>query len=187
MPTILRTAAVAALTAGLALAAAPAAYAADLECRGALGAVTVTGNLLIPDDSTCTLDGTTVLGAITVKSRATLVATGVEVTGGIQGESPASVTMSDSTLGNSVSLRKGGGADLRANEITGDVQLEENFGPIDLDANTIVGSVQANKNTGGVVLTNNEIGNGLQCQDNLPLPTGGNNTAKQKQGQCLNL
>ena len=197
----LRAAVVATLALLMALALAPAAHASDLECRGPLGAVTVAGNLLVPDDSTCTLDGTTVLGSIVVKSRATLVATGIGTDGSIQGESPARVDVSDSWLGNSVQLRKGGPVDLAGNAITGDIALEENLGAVDLTGNEVVGSVQANKNTGGLVIfdlpgnpiigrlvtTGNVIGNGLHCQDNVPPPTGGGNTAKQKQGQCLNL
>lgn len=183
----LRAAAVAAIALPLAVGLAPAAHAADLECRGTLGAVTVAGNLLVPDDSTCTLNGTTVLGSVVVKSRATLVATGIETNGSIQGESPARLDVRDSQLGNSIQLRKGGPVVLSGNTITGDIALEENLGRVELAGNDVVGSVQANKNTGGLDITTNVIGNGLQCQDNLPLPTGGGNIAKQKQGQCINL
>lgn len=52
--------AVVALTAGAGLATAPAASAGDFECRGTLGAVTVVGSVIVPDDATCTLDGTSV-------------------------------------------------------------------------------------------------------------------------------
>ncbi len=81
----------------------------------------------------------------------------------------------------------GGAIDIAGTTITGDLALEDNREPIDLDSNDIVGSVQANKNVGGLSITGNQIGNGLQCQDNNPFPVGGGNTAKQKQGQCLNL
>ncbi len=171
------------------------AHAEDYECRGTLGAVTIVGNLLVPDDATCTLNGTYVQGGIVVKSRATLYATGVEVTGGIQGESPAKLVVSGSRIGNSVSVRKGGpitgqpgvALDISGTYINGDVQLEENVGSVSLRNNEVVGSIQANKNTGGLEITGNLIGNGLQCQDNNPPPVGGGNIAKQKQGQCVNL
>ncbi len=174
---------------------APTALAGDDECRGSLGAVTVAGNLIVPDDATCALEGTQVEGSIVVKSRATLVATNVTATGGVQGESPASVVIGDSRFGNGVSVRKAedvtnpdaGRIDIRRTSVNGDIQLEGNREPITLRANEIVGSVQANTNTAGLELTGDRIGNGLQCQDNNPAPTGGGNIAKQKQGQCVNL
>jgi len=190
------SAGVAALVAlSLMLTIAPATLAEDFECRGTVGADTIVGNLLVPDDATCTLNGTIVQGGIVVKSRASLFATGIQATGGLQGESPTKVILSASRLGNSVSVRKGGATkvdpdtlDIRDQTyINGDLQLEENVGSVSLADNDIVGSIQANKNTGGLVITGNRIGNGLQCQDNNPPPTGGGNIAKQAQGQCINL
>lgn len=175
------------LAAALALGATTHAYAADTECRGTYGAVTLVGNVLVPDDSSCTLLGTTVEGAVVVKSRASLNADGVSISNGIQGESPARVVLTQSEIGNSVSLRKGGEVRVESSMVNGDIQLEENVGPIAISSNGVVGSVQANKNRGGLSLWSNTIGNGLSCQDNTPPPTGGNNIAKQKQGQCLNL
>ncbi len=169
------------------LAGATAAHAGDYECRGTLGAVTIVGNLLVPDDSTCTLDGTYVQGTIVVKSRATLEATGVTATGGIQSQGSRDVIVRNSTLGNSVSVVKsepGGTVELSGSSITGDVQLEDNRGAVTINSNEISGSVQANKNVGGLEITDNRIDNGLQCQDNNPPPTGSDNTAKQAQGQC---
>lgn len=180
------------LSLGGLLATAPAAQAEDYECRGTLGAVTIVGNLIVPDDATCVLAGTQVQGNIVVKSRANLDATNVTVTGGVQGESPASVVIRDSRIGNSVSLRKAedvnnpnaGKISISGTYVNGDIQLEENREPISIRTNQIVGSIQANKNTGGLEITGNQIGNGLQCQDNNPPPAGGGNNAKQKQGQC---
>jgi hypothetical protein len=171
---------------------APVALAEDFECRGTVGAVTVVGNLIVPDDATCVLAGTTVQGGIVVKSRANLDATNVTATGGVQGESPASVLIRDSRFGNSISLRKAedvnnpdaGKIGISGTNVNGDIQLEENREPISLRGNEIIGSIQANKNTGGLEITGNQIGNGLQCQDNNPPPVGGGNVAKQKQGQC---
>ncbi len=178
----------------------PAAYASDFECRGEVGAVTIVGNLIVPDDATCTLYGTYVQGGIVVKSRATLYTdgpwgVGITATGSIQGESPAKIVLKDSSIGNSVSVRKGGpitgqpgvALEMSGTYINGDVQLEENIGSVSLVDNEVTGSIQANKNTGGLEIRDNLINNGLQCQDNNPFPTGGNNIAKQKQGQCLYL
>jgi hypothetical protein len=190
MKTPLKLALAATLTTAGGVAAAPAAHAGDFECRGTLGAVTVVGSVIVPDDATCTLEGTDVQGGITVKSRATLVATGVELTGTISGESPTKVDVRGSTIGNGVSLSKGGelgSLSLVASDVTGDVQFADNRGTVEIDDNDVGGSIQANKNTGGLVVTGNRIINGLQCQDNTPAPTGGGNIAAQKQGQCERL
>ncbi len=175
------------LALSVAFAGSGAARAGDYECRGTLGAVTIVGNLIVPDDSTCILNGTYVQGTIVVKSRATLQATGVTATGGLQSQGSRDVIVRDSTLGNSFSVVKsepGGTIELTNSSVTGDVQLEDNRGYVAINGNEISGSVQANKNVGGLEITGNRIGNGLQCQDNYPPPTGGGNIAKQKQGQC---
>ncbi len=188
MKTLSRFAAAAALAVSTTVLAAAQALAEDSECRGTLGPVAIAGNVIVPDDATCTLNGTYVQGSITVKSRATLDANAVQVTGGLQGESPTNVVVTRSRFGNSISIRKagdfGGKIDISGTQVSGDVQLEENRNPITLRDNDIMGSVQANKNTGGLEITGNRIGNGLQCQDNRPAPVGGGNIAKQKQGQC---
>lgn len=180
------------LTVAGGIAAATPAHAEDFECRGNIGAVTIVGSVIVPDDATCVLTGTNVQGGLVVKSRSTLQATGVTVTGGLQGESPSTVIVRSSELGNGPSISKAelrnGHLELSGNRVTGDVQLAENRNPIRLENNDIVGSVQANKNTGGLEITGNRIGNGLQCQDNRPATAGGGNIAKQKQkqkqGQC---
>jgi len=185
------------LTASSVLLIGQEARAEDTECRGTLGAVTVVGNLIVPDDATCTLNGTRVEGAITVKSRATFTSNGAIVTGGFQGESPTQVAINPgSSFGNNVSIRKAANlttpsaqtVSIQGAQIGGDLQLEGNNGSVDVSGNTIRGSVQASKNNGsGIAIASNNIGNGLQCQENTPPPTGGGNIAKQKEGQCVNL
>lgn len=174
----------------LALGLAARAHAEDYECRGQLGAVTVVGKILVPDDATCTLTGTQVRGSIVVKSRATLHATNVSVVGGIQAESPRTVVVRGSKFQNGIQIGKSGrGGTLRIanSSVTGDVQIVENRGSVALQRNQVTGSVQVGKNVGGVELVRNTIGNALQCQENQPFPTGHGNVAKQKQGQCTTL
>ncbi len=197
MINVKRMVAVVGVSLGAAALAPSAALAGDFECRGDVGAVTVVGNLIVPDDTTCNLSGTRVEGSLVAKSRSILNASGVNVTGGLQGEAPAKVSVASSSFGNGVSVRKsedvnhavatGGVIDFTGNTITGDLALEDNREPINLDSNEIVGSIQASKNVGGVDISLNQIGNGLQCQDNTPAQTGGGNVAKQKQGQSLYL
>ncbi len=188
MRTISRLAAVSAMAVATTVGVATPALAEDYECRGTVDAVTLVGNVIVPDDAVCTLNDTYVQGSIVVKSRSTLNATGVTVTGGLQGESPSTVVIRGSEFGNGISIRKAelgnGQIEISGTTVTGDVQFEENRNPVRLEDNDIVGSVQANKNTGGLEITGNRIGNGLQCQDNRPAPVGGGNIAKQKQGQC---
>lgn len=182
--------AAAAMALGSAVALAPSAFAEDLECRGTLGAITVAGTVLVPDDATCTLNGTYVMGSVVVKSRATLVANGVELTGTVAGEGPKTVEVRNSEIGNGFSISKAepnGQIVLAGSSVTGDIQLADDRGPAELSNNQVGGSIQANKNTGGLTITGNRIVNGLQCQDNRPAPVGGGNVAAQKQGQCLNL
>ncbi len=175
------------------LATAPAAFAEDLECRGTLPS-TVVGNVIVPDDAVCTLAGNVIEGSITVKSRATLDATGIQLAGGIQAESPLNVLLRESRVGNNVSLRKAGEPvlrqpsnsriELRGNEVTGDVSLQENESTIDVTGNTTGGSVQVEKYRGPIDISGNVIGNQLQCQENTTPPTGAGNSARQYGGQC---
>jgi hypothetical protein len=169
----------------------------DAECRGTIGADTIVGNLIVPDDATCTLNGTHVEGAITVKSRSTLFATGITSTGGIQGESARHVNIQNSEIGNNISLRKGGAntpagdetvaVDIRGTGISGDIQVSDSERAVNLADNTTRGSIQVEKNVGGVAINGNRIGNALQCQQNNPSPTGTGNFAKQFQGQCAGM
>ena len=179
-----------ALTVGTGLATAPAAHAGDFECRGTLGAVTVVGSVIVPDDATCVLDGTRVEGSVVVESRATLRATGTTISGTVAGEGPGTVDVRSSSVGNGFSISKAeplGSVTLASSSVTGDVSLADNRGPAELSGNEVGGSTQANTNTGGLTISANRIVNGLQCQDNVPAPAGGGNVAAQKQGQCVAL
>ena len=48
-------------------------------------------------------------------------------------------------------------------------------------------NLQAESNTGGLVIKNNRISEYLQCKQNNPPPTGGGNTAGDKENQCSRL
>ena len=50
--------------------------------------------------------------------------------------------------------------------------------------NQVTGALQANNNTGVLDVVGNTVGTTLQCQNNTMLIMGGNNTARQKTGQC---
>ncbi len=181
---------------------APVALAEDRECRGTLGNVLVEGNVIVPDGASCSLDSTTVKGDVTVKSRASLTVNGANISGSIQGtvnganisgsiqgEGANKIDINSGTrTGNNVLLRRGEEVAIDGATITGDLQLEANTGAVSVASNTIIGNLQAKSNRdSGITISANQIGNNLQCQDNNPAPTGGDNTAKQKEGQCENL
>jgi hypothetical protein len=168
-----------------------AALADDTVCQGVLSQVTVV-NLIVPDGSTCTLNGTRVEGNIHVGTGATLRARGVDVDGNIQAEGARSVDVIvldgvRSFVGGNIQIKQGGTARIDSVDIREDLQFEENRNPVSAKGNEIGGNLQAYKNTGGVTVRYNRIAENLQCFDNKPPPTGSGNTAGDKDGQCENL
>jgi len=164
----------------------PLARADDTLCRGTLGAVSV-DNLKVPDKATCTLNGTQVRGNIIVGTGATLRAKGVAVDGNLQAEGARSVTVTSGSVGGSVQIKQGGSASLSGVRIKADLQLESNRGKLTISKSRIGSNLQAFQNTGGLKLTNNWIAQNMQCKENNPPPTGGGNTAGDKEDQCAGL
>jgi hypothetical protein len=116
----------------------------------------------------------------------------VEVDGNIQAEGARSVNVvvlngERSFVGGNVQIKQGGTALIDRVDVTEDLQFEENRGKVSATKNVIGGNLQAYKNAGGVTIRNNRIAENLQCFDNNPPPTGGGNTAGDKDGQCENL
>lgn len=74
------------------LGAAPLVLADEVQCRGAIGAVTL-DNIFVPDGATCVLTGTRAKGNIVVRTAASLRATRVSVNGNIQAEGTNSVAV----------------------------------------------------------------------------------------------
>jgi hypothetical protein len=180
---------VAALAVGgaLLLPAAPAA-AEERVCRGTIGAVTV-DNLRVPQEATCTLNGTYVKGTVKVQRAATLKANGVRVIGNVQAEEAQKVVVREvSKVGGSVQIVQGAAAKIVGNRITGDILFDEQNGGLTANGNRIGGNLQAFQNTGGVTINNNDIDGNLQCKENHPAPTGGGNIVQgNKEDQCANL
>jgi hypothetical protein len=170
--------------------AVPVALAEERVCRGTIGTTTV-DNLRVPQGATCTLNGTRVEGTIKVENRAKLYANGVRVIGNIQSEGfQAIVVREGSRVGGSVQLengRSGGTGKVISSRINGDVQFFSNQARMVARGNTILANLQAVSNTGGVVIKNNTIAENLQCKQNNPPPTGGGNTAGDKEDQCRRL
>jgi cytoskeletal protein CcmA (bactofilin family) len=169
---------------------APAAQAEERTCRGTIGSTTV-DNLRVPSGAACTLNGTKVEGTIKVENNATLTANGVRVIGNIQSEGFQAITVREgSRVGGSVQLENGqsdGSGRVLNSKVNGDLQFFSNEAKMVARGNTLLANFQANQNTGGLVIKNNKIAENLQCQSNNPAPTGGGNTAGDKEGQCARL
>lgn len=168
----------------------PAAMADDRVCRGTIGAAT-TDNVIVPQGATCNLNGTKIEGNVEVKSNAKLFAKGVRVDGNIQSEGFSVVQVSQrSFVGGDIQLdkgRSGGNAFIGGSTIDGNLQLKTNYGKITAQNNTIRGDLQAESNRGGLVFKSNRISENFQCKQNNPAPTGGGNSAGDKEGQCSRL
>lgn len=169
---------------------APAAQAEERVCRGSIGAVTV-DNLRVPSNATCNLSGTQVKGTVKVESGANLSANRITVNGNIQSEGFRNIRVYNySTVGGSVQLKNGlsgGLGSVSQTTINGDLQFEANRAKMTSDRNTVRANLQAVQNRGGLAITSNRISQALQCKENNPPPTGGGNTAGDKEGQCARL
>ena len=169
---------------------AQAAHAEERVCRGTIGAATV-DNLLVPQNASCTLNGTRVEGTVKVERNAQLFANGIRVKGNVQSEGFKTIVLRrGSTVVGSVQLEnglEGGRGNVANSRINGDVQFFSNEARMVAQGNTVLANLQANQNTGGLVISNNTISQNLQCQANNPPPTGSGNTAGDKEDQCAAL
>ena len=72
------------------------------------------------------------------------------------------------------------------NIVGGDLLVSSNYAATAVDNNTVFGNLVDQNNTAATQVRSNVIGQTLQCQNNTSI-TGGNDTAKLKQGQCAAL
>jgi hypothetical protein len=122
------------------------------------------------------------------RAGARLTATDVQVNGGLIADGAALTDLGGtSAIGGSVQIKQGGTASIAGASIGGDLQLDAMSGPLAASGNRITGNLQAMANRGGLALIANRMGGALQCKDNLPAPTGGDNTASIKEDQCRGL
>jgi hypothetical protein len=150
--------------------AAPANAAPATQCTGDLGAVTVSGNLSVPADQTCTLTGTTVTGTATVGKNANLlVITGTikgNVTVGEGGYFDATAT---STLGRNLYLVDASGTRFDTTKIGGSVRSSDNdkgfAGFIFADSSEITGNVDQFA-TGELLLERSTVKGSVRGIDN---------------------
>lgn len=160
----------------------------DETCNGVLGQITV-DNLRVPDEATCTLNGTRLLGTLKVGRNATLWASGIHVNGNIQAENAATVDVrANSFVGGSIQIKQGSAAHIESTRINGDLQFDANRSALNATGTIIGGNLQAIQNIGGIMLQQNVIDGNLQCKENRPAPKGGDNIVKgSKEDQCARL
>lgn len=162
--------------AGTLLVSSPA-QADDRRCTRSIGAVSVDGNVIVPQGATCALRGTRVDGNVLVKRGAKVIARGVKVNGNVQGENHLNVV---------VTPRKVGDRMVRS-RIGGDIQLFAGR-HAHVRQTGIGGNLQAFSNRGDIRIFANVIEGNLQCKSNVPAPYGGKNRVHgNKEDQCRRL
>jgi hypothetical protein len=150
-----------------------------------LGSITVDA-LEVPENTTCTLNGTKVKGNILVYGNATLIAYDVWVGGNIQADHSARVEVHPgSYIGGNIQVDYSGLLLVSSVRIDGNLQAFNNSGSQSYTGNMIGGDLQAFDNHGGVSIQNNTIDGNLQCKSNAPAPTGsGNHVNGNMEDQC---
>lgn len=150
--------------------------AADTVCRGAKGATTVRGKLIVPNRASCKLTNTTVLGSVEVRPGAVLSARGVSVGGDLVSNGAKSVGVAASSarrslVRGSAQLAKGRTVSIAGTTIDGGLQVLENTNRL-AGADVIVVRVRVNdsseisKNTGGVMFNRNRIDENAEIGEN---------------------
>jgi hypothetical protein len=152
-----------------------------------LGAVTV-DNLIVSQNTTCTLYGTRITGNLSILRNATLHAFNVNVNGNIRADGAARVNVyAGSYVGGNIQINDSDAANIQRVDIDGNLGFNENNSYLQADNNRIGGNLGAFDNTGGVSITNNSIRGDLQCRGNVPPPTGyGNTVSGNLENQCIN-
>jgi hypothetical protein len=163
-----------ALAAGLTVALGSPAHAEERRCTGTIRAVSIDGDVVVPQGATCTLVGTRVDGSVKVYRNATLNARGVQVNGNVQADNFRRVEVTHRTvdgvvkrsrIGGSIQVKQGGGGEVRRTVVKADIQVFSNDGRWQIYNNTVDGN--------------------LQCKSNDPAPVGArNNVDGNKEDQC---
>lgn len=146
-------------------------------------------SVIVPDNASCTMIGTTMNGSVEVGANSSLVAQDVNITGNLLSDSAARLDIGGaSRVGGSIQVQRGAAASIVGVTTTGSMQITAMTGPVTASGNRLGGNIQILANRGGVTLNNNVTPGGvMQCKDNLPAPTGSGNVASQKQDQCVGL
>ncbi len=150
-------------------------------------------DVFVPVGSICFALGNTING--NVKVEGSLSAFGVTVGGNAQCDSCLAIGFDGGTIGGDFQVKGASGSGngcapgffLPPLSVGGNIQFEENSGPVTAFGCTVAGDLQAFKNTGSVTIVGNLILNGnLQCKENSGIISGAGNTVLNgnKEDQC---
>ena len=148
------------------LAGASPALADDTICTGAVGPVTVPGNLIVPEGQVCELAGTRVLGNTKVEESAELYAEQAQLLGNVTDVDPGGyVGLFESRVGGNVRLNESLGVSSEASTIGGNIESwAADF--IDLFGVSIGGDVSARGGETAVFGEDLEVGGDLIAEEN---------------------
>jgi hypothetical protein len=130
------------VTAGTLFFAAPSAQAADTVCAGALGPVTVPGNLIVPEGQVCDLAGTQVRGNTKVEDAAELYTEQASLRGNVTVDPGAYLDLFETTVGGNVRLNESLGLSSETSTIRGNV-TSRGTDFIDIFGGAIYGNLDA--------------------------------------------
>ncbi|MDZ5619911.1 hypothetical protein [Nocardioides bizhenqiangii] len=163
-----------AVAAGVTVALSSPAHAEERRCTGTIRAVSIDGDVVVPQGATCKLVGTKVDGSVKVYRNATLLARGIQVNGNVQAENFRRVEVTHrsvdgvvqrSRIGGSIQVKQGGGGEVRRAVVKADIQVFSNDGRWAIYDNAVDGN--------------------LQCKSNAPRPVGDRNrVGGNKEDQC---
>lgn len=105
---------------------APSQAALTTSCVGEAGAVTVPGNLVVPKDKSCTLDGTVIQGDVTVREGADLVIGSGTIEGNLVAQTDAFVDATETSVGGNVTSRGSYGVFLTESSVAGNYNSPAN-------------------------------------------------------------
>ena len=153
---------------GLVAVTAPSQAALTTRCVGVAGAVTVPGDLVVPADKSCMLDGTVIQGNVRVQSGADLIITGGTIEGNLVAQADAYVDAEDTSVGGNVVSRGSYGVFLTGAEVAGNLNSPADVtrgGFLLADRTGIAGNV--NDRSGTTLLLSSTVGKQVTGNGNV--------------------
>jgi hypothetical protein len=165
------------------------AHADDIQCTSPIGSRTIDGNVIVPENRSCTLTGTYVKGNVELRDGAqVMMRSSANVIGNVQTDGAARVRIRNSEIGGDVQLT---GIDFSQESLVidsvvgGTVDWSDNSAPFLIRYSRVDSDVKVNQNGGQARIFDNVIGGNLQCQSNEPPPKGARNVVGgNKEDQC---
>jgi len=156
-----RTSLVAALVATGLLAAASTAQAAEEHCVGAIGPVTIPGNLVVPAGQVCDLAGTRVLGNTFVEPAAELYAEQADLRGNLAVAGGGYADLFESTVAGTLKLTESLGVSMENSSVGNLDSRGSDF--IDVFSGTIPGNLKARGGSTAVFAEGVAVGGNLEA------------------------